>query len=167
MSTQEEFTVPLSQYDKAVERAVKAETKMDSNDALKWFVTARSAIEDFEETHFRKIRIQVSKDINDLFERRRLRRELRWQHILENSEGYPVKKLLERLEQNNITKDQFCLRISLAYGLLSKMIHNTVLTPGSGKILFSFLTTDEDVNKAIKIFMQGFEIKDQIIEIIK
>jgi len=47
------------------------------------------------------------------------------------------------------------------------MIHNAVLTPGSGKISFSFLTTDEDVNKAIKIFMQGFEIKDQIIEIIK
>jgi len=92
---------------------------------------------------------------------------LRWQHILENSEGYAVKKLLQRLEQNKMSKDEFCLRISLAYGLLSKMIHNAVLTPGSGQISFSFLTTDEEVNKAIKIFMQGFEIKDQIIETIK
>ncbi|XP_003243461.1 uncharacterized protein LOC100569269 isoform X2 [Acyrthosiphon pisum] len=167
MSKQEEFTVPLSLYNKAVERAVKAETKMESSNALKWFVTARSAIEDFEVTHVPKIRIQVSKDINDLFERRRLRRELRWQRILENGEGYPVKKLLDRLEENKMSKDEFCLRISHAYGQLSKMIHNAVLTPGSGQISFSFLTSDEDVNKAIKIFMQGFEIKDQIIEIIK
>lgn len=139
----------------------------ESNNALKWFVTARSAIEDFEETYVRKIKFEVSKDKNDLFERRRLRRELRWQHILENGEGYAVKKLLDRLEQNKMSKDEFCLRISVAYGMLSKMIHNAVLTPGSGQILFSFLTTDEDISKAIKIFMQGFEIKDQIIEIIK
>jgi len=64
-------------------------------------------------------------------------------------------------------KEEFCLRISIAYNLLSKIIHHTVLTPGSGQISFSFLTTDEDVNKAIQIFMQGFEIKDQIIETIK
>ncbi|XP_025200591.1 uncharacterized protein LOC112598379 [Melanaphis sacchari] len=159
--------VPLSVYNEVIERAIKAESKMESSNAFKWFVTARSAIEEFEDTHFRKIRIEVPKDINDVFEKRRLRRQMKWQHILEKCEEYDVKKLLHRLEQNKILKDEFCLRISVAYGMLSKIIHNAVLTPGSGQISFSFLTTDEDVNKAIQIFMQGFEIKDQIIETIK
>lgn len=89
---------------------------------------------------------------------------MRWQCILDKCEFYDVKNLLDRLEQNKMLKEEFCSRISIAYGLLSKIIHTTVLTPGSGQISFSFLTTDEDVNKAIKIFMQGFEIKDQVVE---
>jgi len=92
---------------------------------------------------------------------------MRWKHILEKCEVYDIKNLLHRLEQNKMLKDEFCLRISVAYNLLSKTIHNSVLTPGSGEIVFSYLTTDKEVNKAIKIFMQEFEIKDQIIETIK
>ncbi|KAF0760980.1 X-ray repair cross-complementing protein 5-like isoform X1 [Aphis craccivora] len=140
----------------------------ESSNAFKWFVTARSAIEEFEDTHLRKIRIEVPKDnINDIFEKRRLRRQIKWQHILENCKEYDVRKLLQRLENNKMLKEDFCVRISVAYGMLSKIIHNAMLTPGSGQISFSFLTSDEDVNKAIQIFMQGFEIKDQIIETIK
>ncbi|KAL5238073.1 hypothetical protein ACI65C_005483 [Semiaphis heraclei] len=140
---------------------------MEINNGFKWFVTARSAIEEFEQKHVRNIRIDLPKDINDLFERRRLRREMRWKYILEKCEAYDVKNLLHRLEQNKMLKDEFCLRISLAYNLLSKTIHNSVLTPGSGEIIFSYLTSDKEVNKAIKVFMQEFEIKDQITEIIK
>jgi len=92
---------------------------------------------------------------------------MKWQHILEEKcEEYDVQKLLHRLEKNKMLKDEFCIRISVAYCMLSRIIHNAVLTPGSGQISFSFLTSDEEVNKAIRIFMQGFEMKDQIIETI-
>lgn len=139
-----------------------------------WIATARSIMEDFEDTHgYNSVidRKAIPSGIS-YHGRTRLVRKMQLLWIINNrSHEYDVKYLIKKVERSVERKefnsmDEFADAYASLYYELSKTLKTRLLHPKRGVFNFKHLFLNKSANKAMAVFMSIFDLpNDTRIEV--
>ena len=132
-------------------------------------VTARTAIENFEDTYgddavldYQKLRQPPRNQQITQHEIGRRIREARCKWIIENRKtDYLVHDLINLIQNHvgKINSQNFCYGLSIAYNELTQELKSRLLKPRGDKYDFENLTLNEEADEALKIFLSLFQFK--------
>ena len=89
------------------------------------------------------------------FEQQTERRRQRLLFAFKYSTHYEIQELKQRM--GNIKDEVFADKISRAYGVLSKTVHQYVYTPGFDGIICYHITQSKDHNKYLTVLLQDLD----------
>jgi len=88
-----------------------------------------------------------------------------WLHVLNNGKSFEVKHLRRKLEEENLSIEDFCESIVRGMKILDQLVNITALTDGLSLFELDDYVLDKDVNKALGTFMSFFNLKRDIINL--
>ena len=132
-------------------------------------MTARTAIETFEDTHgneamlpFQKLRQSPKNQKMTQHEIGRRIREARCNWIIENKKNeYQVKDMIEEIQSHKgkINIQNFCYCLSIGYNELSQELKSRLLKPNRDDFVYENLILNEKAHEALMIFLSLFQFK--------